>query len=92
MKTSSLKWLSIALAFVPGTVTVAFLATKSQITSGAAAILVDLAALLWLGVMVVYYRQTRTPAATRLFTVLLLVALPGPALCSFLWWMSSLMN
>jgi hypothetical protein len=77
--TSSFKWASVALAFVPGLMTVSIFVTEPSILASTAAIIVDFIAFLWIAVTVIYYRRTRTFAAAKL------IVLPGPVLLTWIW-------
>ena len=81
--TSSLKWASVALAFVPGLMTVSIFVTEPPILASTAAIIVDFIAFLWIAVTVIYYRRTRTFAAAKLFALLLIVLPRSVFLISF---------
>jgi hypothetical protein len=90
MKNPSIKWLSVALAFVPGLITLIIFATGARILSSTASIIVNLAAFLWLGVTIVHYRRERTLSAAKLFAFLMIV-LPGPVVLSYIWLMQHLL-
>lgn len=84
MKNSSVTRLCVALAFVPGLISVAVIALDVVLPNWVTVLIIDLPAVFWLGVTLVHHLRTRTTTTAWLFA-LFPIAFFEPALLACLW-------
>ncbi|MGC1675358.1 MAG: hypothetical protein WA739_24065, partial [Candidatus Acidiferrales bacterium] len=87
MKNSSITKLCVALAFVPGLISVIIIALDIGLPNWVLVLTVDLPAFLWFGITLIHYRRIRTTSAAWLFA-LLPIAFFEPGLLAYLWFSS----
>jgi hypothetical protein len=76
--------LCVVLAFIPGLISVIYIALDVRVPNWEVVLFVDVPAFLWLGLTFFYYRQTRTRSAAWLFA-LFPIAFAEPVMLAFLW-------
>jgi hypothetical protein len=84
MKNSSVTKLCVALAFVPGLISVIIIALDVVLPNWVSVLTIDLPAFLWFGITLVHHWRTRTTSTAWLFA-LFPIAFFEPALLAYLW-------